>query len=102
MAGECLRLLTWNVNGLHARFADLHSYVLTRRPDVVALQEVGPRVSEMWGYDLYVLDGAAGSTQEMVTYIRQGTVIAFEEMGINEGVEYITVSLLYLGENSFL
>lgn len=51
MTGECLRLLTWNVSGLHARFTDLHSYVLTHRSDFIALQEVGPLVPGFRSYE---------------------------------------------------
>lgn len=58
-------------------------------------------MSDLRGYDLYVLDGAAGSTRGMATYVRQGTAIVFEDMGINEGIEYITVSLLHMGETLF-
>ena len=98
---KCLRLLTWNVNGLHARLTDLHSYVITHRPDIIALQEVGPRVSPLRSYDSYVLDGATGSTRGMATYVKQGLPVAFEEMGTHDGIEFITVSMNYFGDKLF-
>ena len=98
---KCLRLLTWNVNGLHARLTDLHSYIITHRPDIIALQEVGPRVSPLRGYDSYVLDGATGSTRGMATYVKQGLPVAFEEMGTHGGIEFITVSMNYFGDKLF-
>ncbi len=93
MPGECLRLLTWNINGLHARFADLHSYVVTHRPDLIALQEVGPQVPVLRGYDSYVLDAAAGSSRGVVTYVRQGLAFAFEYMGVTAGIFFYVFCL---------
>lgn len=84
--------------GLHACFTDLHFYEITHCPDITALKEVGPRVSALWGYVFYVFDGAASSTQGLATYVRLGTVIDFEEMGITDCIKFITISLCNLGE----
>lgn len=61
---------------------------------MIALQEVGPRMPTLRGYDSYVQDGAGGSTRGMGMYVKQGTAISFEKMGINEGIEYVHYCLL--------
>lgn len=101
MTSKYLRLLTWNVNGLHAHCTDHHSYVLTNLLDIIAHQEVRPRLSALQGYDFHVLDSATGSTRGMATYVRQGTTLVFEEIDITDGIEYIIVSLRYMGEKLF-
>ncbi len=35
-----MKIATWNVNGLRARFEDLKAWLATSRPDVVCLQEI--------------------------------------------------------------
>ncbi len=47
------RTFTWNVNGLRTRFTDLHSYVISQKPDIIVLQEVGPAVPPLRGYISY-------------------------------------------------
>ncbi len=47
------RSLTWNVNGLRTRVTDIHSYVISQKPDIIVLQEVGPDVPPLRGYVSY-------------------------------------------------
>ena len=98
MNGKTFRTLTWNINGLHARFTDLHSHVLLHKPDIIALQEVGPRVPELRGYASHTLSCGDGSSRGMATYIKQGIPVNFMEMGVTEGIEFITVCLHTVGE----
>ena len=58
--------LTWNVNGLHARFTDLHSYVFLHKPDIIALLEVETQVPELWGYTSYIFSCVDDSSRGMV------------------------------------
>lgn len=97
MNGKTFRTLTWNVNGLHARFTDLHSHVLLHKPDIIALQEVGPRVPELRGYASHTFS-CDGSSPVVAIYIRHGIPVTFRVMGVTEGIEFITVCLHTLGE----
>ena len=36
----CLKIATWNVNGIRARYAEVQELVARERPDVVCLQEL--------------------------------------------------------------
>lgn len=47
MACTTYLFLTWNVNGLYAQFNDLHSYVITQKPNIIALQVVEPEVPQL-------------------------------------------------------
>src|SRR5215216_5984204 len=55
-----LKLATWNVNGIRARQAQVHDWIVHERPDVVCLQEikassdqVPAALCEMQGYWCY-------------------------------------------------
>ena len=76
---ECknYRLLIWNINGLQARFTDLHSYVLTNKPDIIALQEVGPHIPALRGYDTYVLGCDEGISKALAMYVKGGLPVIF-------------------------
>lgn len=94
-------LLTWNVNGLQARFTDLHSYVISKKPDIIALQEVGPRVLDLRGYVSHSLPHEVGGCRGLTTYVRQGLGATFFEMGVRAGIEYLTVCLRVFHETVY-
>lgn len=55
-----MKVATWNVNGIRARQAQVHSWLLEQRPDVVCLQEIKATIEqvpvelcEMEGYWCY-------------------------------------------------
>lgn len=93
MDNKIYRLLTWNVNGLRTRHTDLHSYVLLHKPDIISLQETGPVVPGLRGYDSHVLGCNDGSSRGLVTYVKLGLPVTLVEMGVNGGTEFIAVCL---------
>lgn len=93
MCEKIYSFLTWNANGLRARTTDLHAYILLHQPDIIAIQEMGHEVFAFKGYCQYVLSCGDGSSRGLVTYIKSGLPVTLVEMGINGGIEYITVSL---------
>ena len=112
MACKTYRLMTWNINGLRSRFTDLHSYVITTCPDLISLQEVGPEILPLHGYNSYTLGCSDGSSRGLVMYVKESLPCTLKEKGICNGVEYIIVRLtfhtdtvlfanLYVHANSF-
>lgn len=95
-------LLTWNINGLQARLTDLHSYVITKRPGIIALQEVGPHVPALRGYETYILGCDNGSSRGLVMYVKSGLPVTFREKGSHHGVEFIIVTPHTPNESNFL
>lgn len=75
------------------RHTDLHSYVLLHKPDIISLQETGPVVPGLRGYDSHVLGCNDGSSRGLVTYVKFGLPVTLVEMGVNGGTEFITVCL---------
>ncbi|XP_063849706.1 uncharacterized protein LOC135093957 [Scylla paramamosain] len=71
---------------------------LTRDVDDLKTREVGLWVPELQGYASHTFSCGDGSSQGMATYIRRGIPVTFREMGITEGIEFITVCLHSLGE----
>ena len=93
MASKTYRVLTWNVNGLRTRFPDLHSYVITHRPDIIALQEVGPEVPPLTGYVSHVLGCNDGSGRGLAMFLKCGLPITLKDKGKCNGTEFIVVAL---------
>lgn len=91
MASQVHRTLLWNVNSFRTRFTDLHSYVISRKPDLIAQQEVGPQMPKLKGYVPYSLIREDGSSRGLTTYVRQTVPATFHEIGVIEGIEFIYV-----------
>lgn len=71
-------------------FIDSHLYVITNRPDIIALQEVGPHVPALRGYASYILGCDDGSSTGLVMYVRSGLPVTFREKDSHCGIEFIT------------
>lgn len=96
MACTTYRFLTWNINGLRARFTDLHSYVITQKPDVIALQEVGPEVPQLRGYVNHSLGPGDGSSRGLTTYVKHGLPFTFHEMGLRGVWSFLLCVCMFL------
>ena len=52
-----MRIATWNVNGIRARFAQVQEWIERERPDVVCLQEIKASSDQvpagLWGLEGY-------------------------------------------------
>src|ERR671936_474276 len=47
MADSCMKLATWNVNGIRARQAQVQEWIERERPDVVCLQEIKATINQL-------------------------------------------------------
>ena len=98
MDTKIYRFLTWNVNGLRARMTDIHAHILKQSPDFIAVQETGPEVDDLRGYSKHVLGCDLRSSRGLVMYVKSGLSVTFKEMGVDRGIEFISVCL-HLEEN---
>ena len=116
MAPHSLRILSWNVNSVKNRVADIHYYVTETSTDIVLLQETGDRgegsllkLNGYQGFHLFAGDGIRG----LSTYVKRSIPAEL----INEpnrcgGIENLSVKIylsavqlnilnLYVSKNGF-
>lgn len=116
MAVHSLKVLSWNINGVKARCADVHYYVTRHSPDVVLLQETCDRgegsVLKLNGYKGYHLPAGEG-VRGLSTYVKCNIPSELIDQPIKiDGTETVSVKAflsagtlnilnVYISKNSF-
>jgi exodeoxyribonuclease-3 len=108
---ETLKIATWNVNGIRARFAQVQDWIERERPDVVCLQEIKASsdqlpvgLCEMQGYWCYWHGGKGYSgvalhvskTGQPERPVFEHPAFDFEHRIVTAGLSEATIASIYV------